>query len=191
MAISLHGFCRDHNLPKSTVYRKCQELGIDTSEGLTSEDCDCLRVEFGIENSAKPEMQFTKVEVETGNQQIMLPPPGLPQRFDLGICRKMEAIAFEDPLAIAQQFLAVADQIQGAMDNDLIQRESRLKQTQQAQKAIANKVSELRLETRFYTERARTLDTAISDETEALQEALGALQVLGKPTGNDAAAPPS
>lgn len=47
MKISLHSFCKDNELPKASVHRKCQELKIDTSEGLSKEDCDRLLVEFG------------------------------------------------------------------------------------------------------------------------------------------------
>jgi hypothetical protein len=47
MKISLHTFCKEHRLPKSSVHRRCQEIGIETSEGLSRADCDRLLVEFG------------------------------------------------------------------------------------------------------------------------------------------------
>lgn len=46
--ISLHAFCKQNKLAKSTVHRKAQELQIDTSKGLSLEDCDRLLEVFGI-----------------------------------------------------------------------------------------------------------------------------------------------
>jgi len=37
--ISLHGFCRNHDLAKSSVYDRCKEIGIATSDGLSPADC--------------------------------------------------------------------------------------------------------------------------------------------------------
>jgi hypothetical protein len=48
MNTSLTKFCRDHDLPKSTVYRRAQELQIDTSEGLTPDACVQLLHEFDV-----------------------------------------------------------------------------------------------------------------------------------------------
>jgi hypothetical protein len=47
MSISLHSFCKENSLPKSSVHRRCQELGIDTTGGLNQVDCDRLLAEFG------------------------------------------------------------------------------------------------------------------------------------------------
>lgn len=48
MSVSLHSFCKEHNLPKSSVYRRAQELNIPTSDGLSEQDCDRLLQEFGV-----------------------------------------------------------------------------------------------------------------------------------------------
>jgi negative regulator of sigma E activity len=101
--------------------------------------------------------------------------------------RVTESVGFEDPLAIAQQFLQVADQIQMAMESDIQQREQRLNQTQQAKHQIATKAQELRLDQRFYQERTRNLDTALSAETQELQTAFADLQKLGKSSGGEVA----
>lgn len=47
MKVSLHAFCKEHGLAKSSVHRKAQELGIITADGLSAGDCDRLLVEFG------------------------------------------------------------------------------------------------------------------------------------------------
>jgi hypothetical protein len=122
------------------------------------------------------------VEVESGNHQVVCQSPNLLQRYNLQGLRRDQSVQFEDPLAIAQQFLTIAEQLQTAMENDLEQREDKLNQTRKAREAITNKAQELKLETRLYQERAHQVDTAQTQETEALQEALQVLDRLGKPT---------
>jgi hypothetical protein len=120
------------------------------------------------------------VTVETGNHQIVLSNPELPAAYSLEGLRKSEAITIEDPLAVAQQFLQVADQLTQAMQADIEQREERLQKTRRAKDAIASKAAELKIEQRLYSERARQIDTTQSLETQSLQDALGLIQALGK-----------
>lgn len=174
MNISLSAFCKQHDIPKSSAYRKAQEMGIDTAEGLTPEDCDRLLTAMG-------KTPAVKVEVETGNHAITLATPELPQTYSLEGLRQSEAISFEDPLAIAQQFLQVADQLQTAFDADIQAREQRLNQTRQAKEQIATKAAELKLEQRLYKLQTTQLDTQLSSETQDLQQQLQLLQKLGKP----------
>ena len=75
MNTPLTKYCKDHDLPKSTVHRRCQELRIDTSDGLAAADRDRLLHEFNL-ISAEPEPDTVLlVEVQTGNQQIVLSLP--------------------------------------------------------------------------------------------------------------------
>jgi hypothetical protein len=121
------------------------------------------------------------VTVEVGNHTIVLSAPDLPQTYSLETLRADEALLFDDPLAIAAQFLVVADQVQTAMEADIAQREQKLAATRQAKDAITAKAQELKLEQRFYKERAHLIDTAQTHETQTLQTALNTLQALGKP----------
>ncbi len=123
----------------------------------------------------------TTVTVETGNHQLVLTTPHLPQTYSLEGLRADTAIQFEDPLALAAQFLEAADLVTNAMQADLQQREAQLNQTRQAKDAIAKKATELHLEQRLYQERAHYIDTTQTRETASLQETLRTLQALGKP----------
>ncbi|WOB45493.1 hypothetical protein HNI00_21925 [Thermoleptolyngbya oregonensis NK1-22] len=190
-------FCREYDLPKTTVYRDCKRLGIDTSNGLDDEAIARLKLEYGIEDKTenKPEPtaiapQVAQVTVESGNHRIVLRSPELPQNYSLEALRTSDEVSIEDPLAVAEQFLQVADQITDAMQQDLAAREARLRQTQQAKEAIAQKAQHLHLEKRLYQERANLLNSALSQETAALQTALGAVQDLGKPAAGDSGASP-
>ena len=76
MKTSLTKFCKDYPLAKTTVFNRCKELGIDTSEGVCPTDCDRLLHEFNL-ISAEPDPDTAlSVEVQTGNHQIVLSLPG-------------------------------------------------------------------------------------------------------------------
>ncbi len=182
MNISLTKFCKDYALSKSTVYRRCQELGIETTRGLSTEDCARLLHEFDLVTvQTGEESEQPVVRVEMGNHQLVLSAPDLPQTYSLGALRTGESVQFEDPLAIAAQFLVIADQVQAAMESDIQQREQKLAATRQAKDTIAAKAQELKLEQRLYKERTHLIDTAQTHETQGLQQSLTTLQSLGKP----------
>jgi hypothetical protein len=185
--ISLHGFCRNHDLAKSTVYDRCKEIGIATSDGLSPDDCTRLRHEFNLKPSA-PEPTATPVQatVETGNHYLVLSTPQLPQTYSLEGLRQSDAIGFEDPLALAAKFLQDADLVQVAMQQDIALRQQRLTQTQQAKDAIASKTQQLQLEARLYQLQAGHLDTALTNETQALTEQMQQLNRMGKPADGGA-----
>jgi hypothetical protein len=121
------------------------------------------------------------VTVETGKSQMVLATPQLPQHITLESLRIAEPVQFEDPLGIASQFLTIADQVTTAMQQDLARQEATLNQTRQAKEAIARKAAQLHLEQRLYQERAHHIATTQSQETTELQQALSALQQMGKP----------
>lgn len=179
MNISLTKFCKDHDLPKSTVHRRCQELRIDTSEGVSSADCDRLLHEFDIAPS-NPESAPIQTTVEVGNHQMVLSTPQLPAQFSLESLRFGESITFEDPLVVATQFIEVADQISDAMETDLDNRKTKLNETKKAKDAITAKATALKLQQQRYQERAYRIDSEQTDQTDSLKEALELLQALGK-----------
>jgi len=131
--------------------------------------------------------QPVTVTVETGNHCQALATPSIEgTEFSLERFRAddVEALIFEDPALVAEEFLAVADQLVGAMDSDIKAREERLKRSRAAQKKVAAKAQDLKLEQRLYRDRARDLDTAQTEHTQSLQDALQSLQALGKPAAD-------
>ena len=179
MNTSLTKFCKDYSLAKTTVFNRCKELGIYTSEGVSPTDCDRLLHEFDIAPS-DPEPAPIQTTVEVGNHQMVLATPQLPAAFSLESLRFGESITFEDPLAVATQFIEVADQISDAMETDLDNRKEMLNQTKQAKDAIAAKAMALKLQQQRYQEKAYRIDSEQSDQTDSLKEALELLQALGK-----------
>lgn len=177
MKTSLTKFCKDHNISKTTVYRRAQELNIDTTDGLDPDGLKTLLHEFDLE----PTIETPEITVEVGNHQITLVTPQLPQTFTLEGLRGSELQTYDDPLAIAAQFLSAADQLETSMAVDIQQREQKLQQTKQAAAAIAAKRQKLELEARLYQMETNRLHTATNAETANLTEGLTALQKLGKP----------
>lgn len=85
MNTSLSKFCKDTNLPKSSVYVRCQELNFDTSSGLTPEMVAQLEHEFGVaapkaEPATETPLSATTV-VDVGNHKIVLGTPQFPQSY--------------------------------------------------------------------------------------------------------------
>ena len=160
------------------------ELGelIDGTRYFSDDEREMMLAHMGEKPKAvEPEPDKQAVTVEIGNHQLVLTQPELPQTYSLESLRQSEVVAFDDPLAIAAQFLQTADVLTQEMQRDIRVREQKLQQTQQAKAAIAEKATEFKLEARLYRERTEMLATAQSQETQGLQQSLTTLQNLGKP----------
>ena len=56
---SLHGFCKTHNLPKSTAHQRLREAGFDTSNGLDENAIAFLYREFKLKTQpSSPEPAY-------------------------------------------------------------------------------------------------------------------------------------
>jgi hypothetical protein len=153
---------------------------IDGTRRFNDEEREWL-VSHYCETATSSKTPITPVSVETGNHSLILASPQLPQAYSLESLRQSEAVSFEDPLAVAEHFLQVADQVTSAMQLDIQTRQQRLQQTRQAKDTIAAKKQQLELEARLYQLQTSQLDSAQTQETQGLQTALSALQQLGKP----------
>lgn len=69
--MTLHGFCKAHNLPKTNVHRYCQDNDISTADGLSPEDQSILRRAFKVSIDA-PATDPVDAELMDG---IDPPPP--------------------------------------------------------------------------------------------------------------------
>ena len=155
---------------------------IDGTRYFSDDEREMMLAHMGEKPKAvEPEPDKQAVTVEIGNHQLVLTQPELPQTYSLESLRQSEVVAFDDPLAIAAQFLQTADVLTAEMHKDIRVREQKLQQTQQAKAAIAEKAAEFKLEARLYRERTEMLATAQSQETQGLQQSLTTLQNLGKP----------
>ena len=148
--VSLHSFCKENgNLPKTSVRRWLNDHGYSTSNGLSP-----LAVEAAIAQfcpASAPQTRSMGLSIQGGNHCQTLDLPGFEGlSVDLGQFRDSESLVIDDPLAVAEQFTAAADMILAGLGNDIAAREQRLQTTKQAQKKIAAKADELKLEQRLY-----------------------------------------
>ncbi len=176
MNISLTKFCKDNALPKSSVHRRCVELGFDTSNGLSPEYQNQILFEFNVE----PEAEAVQVTVESGNHTSTLARPELPTELTLENLRTKDFASFENPLAVADQFLMVVGHVKTAMELDLRDKEQKLNETKQATQKLTKAAQELMLEKRLYQMQADNLAKDTANANENLEAALNVLSNLGK-----------
>jgi hypothetical protein len=189
--VSLHAFCKDNDLSKTSVRRWLIERGYSTSDGLSPDAVSAALGQFCVKPEPEPPTEPAApapMTIHTGNHCTSIDLPNYQgMTIDLGQFRDSEALIIDDPMAVAAQFLQTADLIQGALGADIAAREQRLLRTKQAQQAVAAKAQELSLEQRLYKLQTGQLDQAQTDETSALADALTQLQSLGKPADETAA----
>lgn len=179
---SLTAFCKAHNLPKSTVHAFLKREQIDTSAGLTPKAVEAINAYF-LESipTAPTAPSDGAMTIHEGNHcQTLTVPSFGGLEIDLGQFRDSESLILEDPLAAAEQFLAAADMLQGALGADIAQREQRLAATKAAQAQVSAKAQQLALEQRLYKLQTAQLDSTQTDTTKALADSMAALQALGK-----------
>ncbi len=189
--ISLNQFCKDHSLPKTSVYRWLTEQGHPTNNGIESELQDLILEQFcKPEPAPEPAPEVTQDEpvsptaitVTTGNHCQALTVPAFDGfTVDLAQFRESETLVIDDPLSVAAQFIATAGAIKQALNGDIKAREQRLHETKQAKDAIATAAQQLELEQRLYKLQTSQLDHAQTLESQTLAASLAALQSLGKP----------
>ena len=188
--VSLSNFAKQHNLPKSSIYRRCSELDISTSEGLDQDAIERLLEDLGLtkqDPSPDPELmpeqhaQRVGTTIEAGNHAMVLAAPTLPTAFSLESLRSTEVVQFEDPIAVAQQAIALADQMQAAMAADLALRQANLEAIKQAKNEADRRIDALRLDQLKYQIQADLLNNATTEQTRDLQQSLGHFNSLGKP----------
>ena len=181
---SLHGFCQQHDLPKSSVKRWLNSNGFSTSDGLSVQAIAAALGEFKPAPQQQP--PGGAIAFHTGNHcsSIELPAYG-GMAIDLGQFRDSEALIIDDPLAAAEQFLLAAVALQGALAGDIAAREQRLQATKQAHDQVASKAQQLALEQRLYRMQSAQINQQQSEQSKALADNLAALAALGKPAAND------
>lgn len=153
--ISLTKFCKDNGLAKSTVFNRCKELGIVTSNGLDATAVDQLRAEFSLVSQTEPSATST-LTVLPGNHRGSLALPQVPSEMNL------ENVRGEVPLSSLQtedidRFLDACDGFLEAVDTDY---QNQLVVTQQKEKGVAKvkaKVEEVRTAKLRYQIRSETL----------------------------------
>lgn len=192
MNTSLTKFCKDTGLAKTTVYRRCQELQLDVSGGLTPAMCDCLRHEFDIplETQAEPPMMPTVPLVPDNfvSQSTLSPTEvldlALPEGFDpSAMVRHFDGVMGQT--VNSDQVVAIAaiatSAAKKAMDDKLNQQKAALAKTEADKKTLEALISGTVVDLKVSALESRLLADRQTLATNDLQASLAQLLALGKP----------
>lgn len=151
---SLHSFCKDNGLAKSTVHRWLQEQGHDTTGGLSDDAIAAAREQFcKPEPAPAPEPEVIEPEVTVlGTVEATMEAPTFTPSVALARLRGNDGAiaAYADPMAAIEQALSLFDAAESAMAQDLAQRQALLQQTQTAARAMAAKAAQLQAQQAEY-----------------------------------------
>jgi len=142
--ISLSAFAQQQEINKGTLQRMAKGLGIDTSNGLSSEAVEKLLAEISRRNSQDSN--------GNGNSSPVLPTYSITkmQRHDMTI---------EDRMDQASQFLELVDQLTTAMDDDINNKMQQLKRTRQLTERTRQAQQDLKTKFAIYQAEQRLLDS--------------------------------
>ncbi len=173
---SLHSFCKDHNLAKSTVHRWLTAEGFTTADGLSPDAIAAALAHFCPEPEPQEEPQVTEPVVTVlGTVEATLEAPTFNSSVALARLRGGDGAiaAYADPMAAINQALQLFDAAESAMAQDLAQRQSLLSQTQAAARQIAQRAAALQQRETEYRIKSELLGVIQAQEQATLGELLG------------------
>lgn len=129
-----------------------------------------------------PEAVHALVTVETGNHSTALDTPQLQGTFSLEQFRDSESISYDDPDALVALVTSGLDEIEAGMKADIKAREEKLQRSREAAATVAKRAQKFAIAAESYRLEAKLLDKNQTLTTEQLQDALGEIQSLGKPS---------
>ncbi|TVQ08167.1 MAG: hypothetical protein EA368_12380 [Leptolyngbya sp. DLM2.Bin27] len=179
---SLHSFCKDRNLAKTTVRRWLNEQGYSTSEGLSPAAVEAALTQFcpAALPSAAAAAPLAKVEILTGNHRATLEAPAMPGQIDLARFRgDIEVRSYEDPVNEAAAAMALFDALSSAMDKDLDQSFTQLETTTVTVQQLEQRAEALKEKQLEYQITQKILARLQNQKTSELSELLGKAQALG------------
>ncbi|MGG6298121.1 hypothetical protein ACQ4M4_27320 [Leptolyngbya sp. AN02str] len=193
MNTSLTKFCKDNGLPKSSVYNRCQELGISTANGLNDAAIAQLRVEFDLD-APTPSPQ---VEAELMPDNFIQPGQlaavqahdvQMPQGFDpTAMVRFFDGVTGQ--ATDTSKLVAIADlalnAVSTAMDNKISEQRQQLEQSKQHAKQLETKVAEAKTALQVKALESRILAAQQTETTKTAEEIFAELMALGKPSPSE------
>lgn len=203
MNISLTKFCKDTDLPKTSVYRRCQELGFDVRHGLTPAQCDQLRHEFDLPPAAAASPEPIAPDILPRNflQTSDLAPVQehelqLPPGFDVSaMVRFFDGVTGE--ATDTRSLVAIADlalnAVETAMDTKVNEQRQKLTQAEQDALTLAEKISDAKTNLKVKALESRLLAERQTNATQTAERLFNDLMTLGKPAapGADGSSLPS
>jgi hypothetical protein len=144
--ISLGQFERDYGINRGTVQKQAQAMGYSTSNGLEPEALDKLQSYYNVgpyapvQQPQQPEVTGVDLVVVEGSMLGVETPQMERYTFKMP---EVLATTFDDPLALATQFLQFGDQLIEQLDAKATALEKRAEDTRLANQLIAQKTRNL------------------------------------------------
>lgn len=187
MRKSLTSFCKEYGLPKATVYRDCQRLGIDTANGLQDAAIARLKEEYEIADSEpEPPNEVLPADFIQAGQlsPVEVREISLPKGFDASAMVKIFDGAAGQATDTAK-LVAIADlalnAVANAMDSKIQQQRERLAQAEQDAKALSEKIAAAQTELKIKALESRLLAERQNSATKSAESLFADLMALGKP----------
>lgn len=179
MTISLTRFCKDRDLPKTSVYRRCQELKIDITNGLDEATIARLDQEFAAQVAAKA----LRPEVLPGNHASAITLKTEVQATSLEQFRTDRIRQYlSNPQEMMEGIDLVLDSIEEGMEAAELQQEQELQQLRQVKRKAQKRLEQFRRRTdeyRLKTDILASIQNSELDEIEDLQEEVNSLGKRG------------
>ncbi|MEP1079165.1 hypothetical protein NDI52_27530 [Leptolyngbya sp. PL-A3] len=201
MNTSLSKFCKEHRLPKTTVYERCQELHFDVAHGLTPDMVAQLAHEFDLklQPTEPPVMPTTPMVPEDFFASSVLTPTqildvALPESFDpAAMVRHFDGVMGQT--VDSDQVVAIAaiatSAAKKAMDEKVAAQEQALKKSQADKKKLESLIQGTVVDLKVAALKSQILASQQTATTSDLQEMLAQLLALGKPQENPPGSSPS
>jgi len=185
---SLHKFCKDNGIPKTSAYERCKLLDIPTRGGLSPEDQRVLLREFGKAVEAEVPTEPTEpaaggMTIDIGNHRTHLDLPQQPSSIDLGQYRGENAPLTSFAPEDIDRFLDACDGFVEAVNADFQQQHAVTQQKEAAAAKVRAKVEQVKQTQMLYQVRSETLALHNRGLDAELQEGLS---TLGKPAADTA-----
>ena len=187
---SLHKFCKDNGIPKTSAYERCKLLDISTRDGLAPEDQKVLLREFDIETAPAATATATApaagaMTIDVGNHRGDLALPQPPAAIDLGQYRGSEAPLTAFAPEDIDRFLDACDGFVEAVNADFQHQQAVTQQKEAAAAKVKAKVEVVQKASLVYQLRSETL----SLHNRGLDaELANGMATLGKPATDGPAA---
>jgi hypothetical protein len=183
---SLHSFCTEYNIPKTTVKRWLNDNGFDTSNGLSPDAVAAAKAHFRIADlftesteptEATEATAITPTVIEVGNHRGALALPNAPASINLADYRGDVALTSFEPEDV-DRFLSGCDGFLEAVEADYQQQVTITQRKAQQAAAVKAKVEQVQQASLVYKLRSESLalhNAAIDAQVQR------DMSVLGKP----------
>jgi len=178
---SLHSFCTQHDIPKTTIKRWLNDNGFDTSQGMSPDAVAAAKAHFRIADP-QPEptetsTAITPTVIEVGNHRGQLALPNAPAAINLADYRGDVALTSFEPEDV-DRFLASCDGFLEAVEADYHQQQAITQRKAQQAAAVKAKVEQVKEASLTYKLRSETLSLHNAVIDAQMQRDMA---VLGKP----------